>query len=90
LHFEEVIAILYTKRLTLKPIRTLQTSNTHVNKAIHNTQFLNSQCQEEITRNNKEGLTEYHYNTGTTTVAPGYVLTSTIRTTDKSTNNITT
>ena len=39
-----------------------------VNKAVHNTQVLNSQCQEDITRN-KVWLTEYHYYTGTTTVA---------------------
>ena len=31
-------------------IRTVQTSNTHVNKAVHYAQVLNSQCQEDITR----------------------------------------
>jgi hypothetical protein len=42
-----------------------------VNKAVHYAQVLNSLCQEDITRNNKA---EYHYCTGTTTVAPGYAL----------------
>jgi hypothetical protein len=55
-------------------IRTVQTSNTHVNKAVHYAQVLNSQCQEDIAKNNKAWLTEYHYCTGTTTVAPGYAL----------------
>jgi hypothetical protein len=39
---------------------------THVNKAVHYVQVLNSQCQEDITR--------ISLCTGTTTVAPGYAL----------------